>query len=318
MSKAVKHRIDYPSYIALSESGELEERICRAYALLESCTVCPRKCRINRLDDERGFCRTGLLPVISSFGPHFGEEPPLVGHNGSGTIFVTHCNLSCEFCQNYDISQCGNGETVSCETLAGMMIHLQQRDCHNINLVTPSHVVPQIIRSIGIAAEQGLHIPIVYNSGGYDSVDTLLLLDGIVDIYMPDAKYGRDDIAMALSHAPEYVASMKAAMKEMHRQVGDLVIRDGLAVRGMIIRHLVLPENLAGSDSVLSWIAQEISRDSYVNIMNQYRPSWHASSKSLLSPYRSLSRRVTTDEYLSAIRCALDSGLHRGFQKEFS
>ncbi|MCJ7741394.1 MAG: radical SAM protein [Methanoregula sp.] len=313
MSKTVKHRIDYSSYIALSESGELEERICRAYALLESCTVCPRKCRINRLDDERGFCRTGLLPVISSFGPHFGEEPPLVGHNGSGTIFVTHCNLSCEFCQNYDISQCGNGETVSCETLAGMMIHLQQRDCHNINLVTPSHVVPQIIRSFGIAAEQGLHIPIVYNSGGYDSVDTLLLLDGIVDIYMPDAKYGSDDIAMALSHAPEYVASMKAAMKEMHRQVGDLVISDGLAVRGMIIRHLVLPENLAGSDSVLPWIAQEISRDSYVNIMNQYRPSWHASSKSLSSPYHSLGRRVTTDEYLSAVNCALSSGLYRGF-----
>jgi putative pyruvate formate lyase activating enzyme len=313
MSKTVKHRIDYSSYIALSESGELEERICRAYALLESCTVCPRKCRINRLDDERGFCRTGLLPVISSFGPHFGEEPPLVGHNGSGTIFVTHCNLSCEFCQNYDISQCGNGETVSCETLAGMMIHLQQRDCHNINLVTPSHVVPQIIRSIGIAAEQGLHIPIVYNSGGYDSVDTLLLLDGIVDIYMPDAKYGSDDIAMALSHAPEYVASMKAAMKEMYRQVGDLVISDGLAVRGMIIRHLVLPENLAGSDRVLPWIAQEISRDSYVNIMNQYRPSWHASSKSLSSPYRSLSRRITTDEYLSAVNCALSSGLYRGF-----
>jgi len=317
MSKTVKHRIDYPSYIALSESGELEDRICRAYALLESCTVCPRKCGINRLEDERGFCRTGLLPVISSFGPHFGEEPPLVGQHGSGTIFVTHCNLSCEYCQNYDISQCGNGETVSCETLAGMMIDLQQRDCHNINLVTPSHVVPQIIRSIGIAVEQGLHIPIVYNSGGYDSVDTLLLLDGIVDIYMPDAKYGSDDVAMAHSHALEYVASMKAAMKEMHRQVGDLVIRDGLAVRGMIIRHLVLPENLAGSDSVLPWIAENISRDSYVNIMNQYRPSWHASSKSLSSPYQSLGRRITNDEYLSAIRCALDSGLHRGFQKEF-
>ena len=318
MSKAVKHRIDYPSYIALSESGELEERICRAYALLESCTVCPRKCRINRLDDERGFCRTGLLPVISSFGPHFGEEPPLVGHNGSGTIFVTHCNLSCEFCQNYDISQCGNGETVSCETLAGMMIHLQQRDCHNINLVTPSHVVPQIIRSIGIAAEQGLHIPIVYNSGGYDSVDTLLLLDGIVDMYMPDAKYGSDDVAMTLSHAPEYVASMKAAMKEMHRQVGDLVIRDGLAVRGIIIRHLVLPENLAGSDSVLPWIAENISRDSYVNIMNQYHPSWHTQGDWISSLSRSVGRRITSDEYLYAIRCALDSGLHRGFQKEFS
>jgi putative pyruvate formate lyase activating enzyme len=318
MSKAVKHGIDYPSYIALSESGELKERIYRAYALLETCTVCPRKCGINRLDNELGFCLTGLLPVISSFGPHFGEEPPLVGQNGSGTIFITHCNLSCEYCQNYDISQCGNSEPVSCETLAGMMIHIQQRACHNINLVTPSHVVPQIIRSIGIAAEQGLHIPIVYNSGGYDSVETLRLLDGIVDIYMPDAKYGSDDVAMALSHAPEYVASMKAAMKEMHRQVGDLVIRNGLAVRGMIIRHLVLPENFAGSDSVLPWIAENISRDSYVNIMNQYHPSWHTQSDWISSFFQSVGRRITSDEYIYAIRCALDSGLHRGFQKEFS
>ncbi len=313
MNKTVKHGIDYPSYIALSESGELEERIYRAYALMESCRVCPRKCRVNRLDDERGYCRTGLLPVISSFGPHFGEEPPLVGNNGSGTIFITHCNLSCEFCQNFDISQCDNGETVSCETLAGMMIHLQQKDCHNINLVTPSHIVPQIIRSIGIAAEQGLHIPIVYNSGGYDSVDTLLLLDGIVDIYMPDAKYGSDEVAMILSHVPDYVASMKAALKEMHRQVGDLVIRNGLAERGMIIRHLVLPQNLASSDIVLPWIAENISRDSYVNIMDQYHPSWHAGSKSLPLPYQSLNRRITTEEYHFAVSYALNNGLHRGF-----
>ncbi len=313
MTEAIKHSIEHPSYIALSESGELEERICQAYALLSSCTVCPRKCRINRLEDERGFCRTGLLPVISSFGPHFGEEPPLVGKNGSGTIFVTHCNLSCEYCQNYDISQCGNGNAVSCETLAGMMINLQQRDCHNINLVTPSHIVPQIIRSIGIAAGQGLHIPIVYNSGGYDSVDTLRLLDGIVDIYMPDAKYGSDDVAMALSHAPDYVGSMKAAIKEMHRQVGDLVITNGLAVRGMIIRHLVLPENLAGSDRVLPWIAENISRDTYVNIMNQYHPSWHmqGDGNSSLSP--SLGRRITPEEYRFAVRCAVDSGLQKRF-----
>ena len=314
MTKTVKHKIDYPSYIAPSESGELEERICRAYTLLDFCTVCPRNCRINRLEDERGFCRTGLLPVIASFGPHFGEEPPLVGQNGSGTIFVTHCNLSCEFCQNYDISQCGNGKTVSCETLAGMMIQLQQRDCHNINLVTPSHVVPQIIRSIGIAAEQGLHIPIVYNSGGYDSVDTLRLLDGIVDIYMPDAKYGSDDVAMALSHAPEYVASMTAVLKEMHRQVGDLMIRDGLAVRGMIIRHLVLPENLAGSDLMLPWIAENISRDSYVNIMNQYHPSWYTQGDFDSSLLRTLGRRITPEEYRFAVRCARNSGLHIGFQ----
>jgi putative pyruvate formate lyase activating enzyme len=317
MTKAVTYSRDYPSYIALSESGELEERICRAYALLESCTVCPRKCRINRLDDEQGFCRTGLLPVISSFGPHFGEEPPLVGQNGSGTIFITHCNLSCEYCQNHDISQCGNGNTISCERLAGMMINLQQRDCHNINLVTPSHIVPQIIRSIGIAAEQGLNIPLVYNSGGYDSADTLRLLDGIVDIYMPDAKYGSDDVAMALSHAPEYVGSMKAALKEMHRQVGDLVVTNGLAVRGMIIRHLVLPENLAGSERVLPWIAENISRDSYVNIMNQYHPSWHTQGNGISSFSRSLGRRITSDEYLYAIRCARDSSLQRGFTKEF-
>ncbi len=313
MKKMVNDRTNYPSYISLNESGELEERIHRAYALLESCTVCPRKCRVNRLEDERGFCRTGLLPGISSFGPHFGEEPPLVGTNGSGTIFVTHCNLSCEYCQNYDISQCGNGETVSCETLAGMMITLQERNCHNINLVTPSHIVPQIIRSIDIAADQGLHIPIVYNCGGYESVETLRLLEGIIDIYMPDAKYGDDTIAMALSHAPDYVPIMHAALKEMHRQVGDLVVTNGVAVRGMIIRHLVLPENLAGSDRVLPWIAENISRDAYVNIMNQYHPAWHAGSMKVSSPYRSLGRRLNPDEYLFAITCALDSGLHRGF-----
>ncbi|MDD1698748.1 MAG: hypothetical protein LUQ36_10315 [Methanoregula sp.] len=197
-----------------------------------------------------------------------------------------------------------------------MMINLQQRDCHNINLVTPSHIVPQIIRSIGIAAGQGLNIPVVYNSGGYDSVDTLRLLDGIVDIYMPDAKYGSDDAVMALSHAPEYVGSMKAALKEMYRQVGDLVVTNGLAVRGMIIRHLVLPENLAGSDRVLPWIAENISRDSYVNIMNQYHPSWHTQVDKISSFPRSLGRRITSDEYLYAIRCARDSGLQRGFTKE--
>jgi putative pyruvate formate lyase activating enzyme len=200
---------DYPSYRAPAESGELAKRVDQAYKLLESCTVCPQRCGVNRLNDERGFCRTGLLPVISSYGPHFGEEPPLVGRNGSGTIFVTHCNLSCQFCQNYDISQCSGGEEVSCERLAEMMISLQERGCHNINLVTPSHIVPQILAALEIAVPDGLHIPLVYNSGGYDSVDTLLLLEGIVDIYMPDAKYGSDGIAGTLSHAQHYVATMK-------------------------------------------------------------------------------------------------------------
>jgi len=304
---------DYPSYRALGESGELAERIERAYMLLESCTLCPRRCRINRLNDERGFCRTGHLPVISGYRPHFGEEPPLVGHNGSGTIFVTHCNLACQFCQNYDISQCGKGEEVSCENLGEMMMYLQEQGCHNINLVTPTHIIPQILAGLEIAIQDGLRIPLVYNSGGYDSVETLRLLDGIVDIYMPDAKYGNDEVASALSHAQNYVAVMKAGITEMHRQVGDLVIDKGIAVRGMIIRHLVLPDNLAESDRVLPWIAREISPDSYVNIMDQYHPSWHAASDNNVSLPRSLHRRISPEEYRFAIQCALGNGLHRGF-----
>jgi len=193
------------------------------------------------------------------------------------------------------------------------MIRLQQQGCHNINIVTPSHVIPQMMRAIKIAADQGLEIPIVYNCGGYDAVETLRLLDGIVDIYLPDAKYGSDDVALALSHAPDYVATMHAAIREMHRQVGDLVIEDGIGVRGLIIRHLVLPENLAASDRVLPWIAQEVSRNSYVNIMDQYRPSWHAVRTIESALPSSLHRKITPEEYHFAIRCALDNGLHRGF-----
>lgn len=300
-------------YVALNQCGELAERIDRAFDLLHSCRVCPRNCGVNRLCNERGFCKTALQPVISGSGPHFGEEPPLVGRNGSGTIFVSHCNLTCEFCQNYDISQCGRGNELSSEQFAGMMIRLQNQGCHNVNIVTPSHIVPQMIKAVKIAADQGLTIPIVYNSGGYDAVETLQLLEGIVDIYMPDAKYGSDDIALMLSHAPGYVATMHAAIKEMHRQTGDLVIEDGIAVRGLIIRHLVLPENLAGSDHVLPWIAREISRNSYVNIMDQYHPSWHTQDGSDLFLPSSLQRKIIPEEYRFAIKCALDSGLHRGF-----
>ena len=255
----------------------------------------------------------GTLSGNFWYESHFGEEPPLVGHNESGTIFVTHCNLACQFCQNYDISQCAHGEEVSCEELAEMMMSLQKQGCHNINLVTPTHIVPQILAGLEIAVRDGLRIPLVYNSGGYDSVETLRLLDGIVDIYMPDAKYGNDEIASSLSHAQDYVAIMKAGIVEMHRQVGDLVIDKGIAVRGMIIRHLVLPENLAGSDVVLPWIAREISPDSYVNIMDQYHPSWHAGDKGIVSLPRSLHRRLLPEEYQFAIQCARKSGLHRGF-----
>jgi putative pyruvate formate lyase activating enzyme len=219
-------------------------------------------------------------------------------------LFFAHCNLSCEYCQNFDISQCGTGKTVSCETLAEIMISLQRQGCHNINLVTPSHNVPQILESLSIAADKGLCIPIVYNSGGYDAVDTLLILEGVVDIYMPDAKYGSEETARLLSHAPDYVISMHAALREMHRQVGDLVIDKGIAVRGMIIRHLVLPDNLAGSDKMLPWIAQEISRESYVNIMDQYHPAWHTAGTACGDLPPSLGRRITPGEYQYATVCS--------------
>ncbi len=303
----------YPRYLGLLANGELKNRIKIAKALLLDCTVCPRSCHVNRVDGETGFCKTGARAEVSSFGPHFGEEPELVGRNGSGTIFISHCNLACEFCQNYEISQCGNGKEVTADDLAAMMLSLQRQGCHNINIVTPSHVVPQILESLDIAAAKGLHIPLVYNSGGYDSVETLQLLDGIVDIYMPDAKYGRDEIALALSHAPDYVPVMKSALEEMHRQVGDLVVENGIALRGMIIRHLVLPGDLADSGAVMRFIAGEISRDSYVNIMMQYRPAWHVLTGGLDPAFNTLTRPITNREFRYAIRCAKDAGLHRGF-----
>ena len=303
-----------PGYITLCENGAIDDRIQSACDLLSECTVCPRECRVNRFADERGFCRTGRKVAISSYGPHFGEESPLVGRHGSGTIFVTHCNLACDFCQNAEISQCGgSGNEVSSEIFAEMMIRLQRQGCHNINIVTPTHVVPQLIHSVNIAAGQGLCIPLVYNCGGYESVSVLRLLDGIVDIYMPDAKYGDNTVALTLSHAPRYVETMQAAIREMHRQVGDLVIENGIAVRGLLIRHLVLPDNLAGSDVVLPWIAREISADSYVNIMAQYHPAGSMTGTDLNIQYPVLHRPITAQEYRSACRIALDSGLHRGF-----
>jgi putative pyruvate formate lyase activating enzyme len=312
----VTHEHDLPGYVGLNESGELDDRAALALELLEPCRVCPRECQVNRLHGVTGFCKTGLLPVIASSGPHFGEEAPLVGRNGSGTIFATHCNLSCDFCQNYEISQCGIGQEMPCDALADRMLQLQRRGCHNINLVTPSHIVPQILRSLVIAVLGGLTIPLVYNSSGYDAVQTLQLLDGVVDIYMPDAKYGTDEVASALSHAPHYVETMQAAIREMHRQVGELVVRDGVAVRGLNIRHLVLPDNLARSDLVLPWIAREISEDAYVNIMAQY--NW---PRSILPPaiieekpeYRALLRPITGRKYADAVGWARSAGLHRGF-----
>jgi len=244
--------------------------------------------------------------MVSSYGAHLGEEAPLVGTHGSGTIFFTNCNLKCVFCQNFTISQLGEGSTVTKEGLARIMLSLQQRGCHNINLVSPTHVVPQILEALEIAVSLGLRIPLVYNSGGYDSVETLKLLEGIVDIYMPDMKYSDDKTAQALSGISDYPSINRAAVKEMHRQVGDLQINEkGLAVRGLLIRHLVLPQGLAGTEDIVEFIAEELSLNSYVNIMSQYRPCYKAFE------IPALSRRVSEEEYLQAIQQARQVGLHR-------
>jgi putative pyruvate formate lyase activating enzyme len=304
-----------PSYRRLLREGELETRVRRGREILASCTLCPRCCRVNRIEGERGWCRGGDKPVVSSYGPHFGEEPPLVGRYGSGTIFMTYCTMRCEYCQNYEISQLGRGMEVSCSDLSRMMLRLQDQGCHNINFVTPTHFAPQILEATAYAAEEGLSIPLVYNTGGYDRVETLGLLEGVFDIYMPDAKYGRNEVARALSHAPGYVEAMEASLIEMHRQVGDLVIREGIATRGLLIRHLVLPENLASSELVMRFIAREVSRDAYVNIMEQYRPMGNilltgGEEHPLRAP---LTRSITAGEYRYALECAVREGLHRGF-----
>jgi len=302
-----------PSYIRLQKSGDLAQRVEKARAMLSPCRVCPRECGVDRLSGEVGYCRSGFLPVVSSYGPHFGEEPPLVGRHGSGTIFLTSCNMQCAFCQNYQISQERYGREITCEEMAAMMIELQDQGCHNINFVSPTHFVPQILEAVLIAAEQGLNIPLVYNTGTYDSVETLRLLDGVFDIYMPDAKYGSDEVALSLSDAPGYTGIMKGAILEMQRQVGDLVVEDGIAVRGLIIRHLVLPDGFAGSEEVLRFIARDISRDAYVNIMDQYHPCGRILTDTRRPYHEILLRGITSREYREVVATARIYGLKRGF-----
>lgn len=295
-----------PAYLSLHESGRLAARIEALTAMLSSCRLCPRSCGVNRLEGETGFCRTGRYAVVASYGPHFGEERPLVGRGGSGTIFFTHCNLLCCFCQNYDISHLGEGQEVSAHELGRMMIALQSAGCHNINLVSPSHVTAQIVEALPQAIQAGLHIPLVYNSGGYDATTTLKLLDGIIDVYMPDLKFTDPEIAERYAGAPDYPRVVKEAIREMHRQVGDLVLdASGIAVRGLLVRHLVLPEDAAGSSEAMKWLASEISTDTYVNIMDQYRPCGTASH------HPSLARRITGEEYRHAVLSARRCGLKR-------
>jgi putative pyruvate formate lyase activating enzyme len=285
----------------------LQDRVSAALACLETCDICPRRCSVDRLKDERGFCRSGRLARVAGFAPHFGEEAPLVGHCGSGTIFFSGCNLACVFCQNYDISQQDQGTEVSAQALARMMLALQDSGCHNINFVTPNHVVPQILEALVLAREEGLHVPLVYNSGGYDSVDTLRLLEGIFDIYMPDAKYGSDEPALVYSNAPGYTGIMKSAIREMHRQVGDLAMdEDGVAVCGLLVRHLVLPEDASGTAEVVRFLSEEISPNTYLNVMAQYHPEYNACR------FPELNRPITGQEYADALRLAARAGLARG------
>lgn len=301
------------SYLNLAKTGELRKRVKMASRILTSCRLCPHKCGVNRKENEIGFCKTGLFPEIASYGPHFGEEPPLVGTYGSGTIFFSHCNMRCSYCQNYAISQEPCGQPVNYMELADIMLRLQDMKCHNINLVSPTHVVPQILAAVEIASANGLVIPLVYNTGTYDECTTLGLLDGVIDIYMPDAKYGQDDTARGLSGISDYPRVMKAALQEMYRQVGELVCENSVAKQGMIIRHLVLPDNLANTELIMNFIAGELSPDSHVNIMAQYRPIWKVFNKNFNSKYHEMTRPINAGEYQNATGCAKAAGLHRGF-----
>jgi putative pyruvate formate lyase activating enzyme len=295
-----------PAYIKTYEKGLLQKKIKAAYKLLGSCSLCPRKCCVDRLSGETGVCKTARYALVSSYNPHFGEETPLVGSAGSGTIFFTHCNLMCLFCQNFDISHEGHGQKIDDAELAAIMLALQQHGCHNINFVTPSHVVPQILSALAIAIQQGLSVPLVYNSGGYDLPATLKLLEGVFDIYMPDFKFWDPQIAESACQAEDYPEIARNALREMHHQVGDLSVdEDGVAQKGLLIRHLVLPGGLAGTREIMRFIAREISTRSYVNLMSQYRPCGRASE------VKGLNASLSPADFQTALQDAKAEGITR-------
>jgi putative pyruvate formate lyase activating enzyme len=283
------------------DKEKLKKAAQEAWQMLASCEICPRRCKVNRLKDERGFCKTGLRPKVCSTLPHHGEEPPISGTRGSGTIFFTHCNMACVYCQNYEFSQLGQGREVSTEELAGFMLQLQREGCHNINLVTPTHVMPQILKALETAVKEGLNIPLVYNSGGYELSEILKLLEGLVDIYLPDMRYGDANAALAYSQAPDYPRYNQAAVKEMHRQVG---------AQGLIIRHLVLPHGLSGTEQVMKFIAEELGPETPISLMSQYLPYYKAKE------FPAISRRLKDSEYETAKQIMEKYGLHNGWVQE--
>ena len=295
-----------PAYLGLYEDGALKDRVSEAWEILKSCRLCPRECGVDRSVNEKGYCRTGVKAAVSSYNPHFGEENPLVGARGSGTIFFTHCNLLCLFCQNYEISHLGEGREIAPDHLAKIMLSLQEIGCHNINFVSPSHVVAQILAALPAAIAGGLRIPLVYNTGGYDSIETLKLLNGVFAIYMPDLKFMDGEMADRFCRAKDYPERAKAAIKEMHRQVGDLIIdQRGIAERGILIRHLVLPSGLAGTREAMRFLSREISTHTYVNVMSQYRPCGKAHQ------HPPMNRSITQGEYEEALMIAKEEGIHR-------
>ena len=297
---------DVPSYIRLHADGEVKRRHVAARGRMEQCDLCPRQCGVDRLSGDIGFCRTADMAWIASYSPHFGEEAPLVGRHGSGTIFFTHCNLGCQFCQNYDISHEGAGQAVTEAQLAGIMVQLQNMGCHNINFVSPSHVVPQILGALELAVPMGLGIPLVYNTGGYDDPETLALLNGVIDIYMPDFKFWDPESGQTYCEVPDYPQIARKALLAMHKQVGDLITdRQGIARRGMIIRHLVMPQGNEETREILTFIADRLSRDTYVNLMPQYRPCGRAKE------FPELSRALSTKEFQAAVLMAMEIGLRR-------
>ena len=295
------------SYLKLSNNGKLQDRIEILKKNYYDCFLCPHKCKVNRTRGERGICRSGSLPVVASYNRHYGEEPPISGSSGSGTIFFSSCSGRCIFCQNYPISQLGTGKEVTEEQLSEMMLKLQNRGCNNINLVTPTHFLPSIVAAISIGASRGLHIPIVYNTGGYERVEIIKILDGIIDIYLPDAKYADNTIAKELSGFTNYVDYNRSALVEMFNQVGTLQTKDGIAVKGMIIRHLILPKNLGGTECIMKFLSEKISQDIYISLMDQYFPAY----KALI--HEDLSRRITSEEYNNALESFYKNGLHNGW-----
>jgi putative pyruvate formate lyase activating enzyme len=296
-----------PGYISLLKTGELAERIEKLNELLRPCMVCPRQCSVDREVDNTGFCGVGRTIMVSGMHPHYGEESPLVGRSGSGTIFLTGCNLRCIYCQNCEISHLCVGEEITKDELVKNMLRLQNMGCHNINFVTPTHYTPQLVEAIAKAANKGLKVPIVYNCGGYEKLETIRLLDGIIDIYMPDMKYGRSSDAEKYSKAKNYPEICFKAISEMHRQVGDLKLdSNNIAYRGLLVRHLVLPGDIAGSEKIFRFLADKVSKSTYINIMDQYRPEFKAWK------FKELSRKPTSKEYQAAVDLAESFGLTSG------